>query len=89
MAKSDIIKELDELRGTLKQAQGAISLKDARIAELEEELNLSQARVRAAYADKAEYERSLDAMYKERDRQNELIAKLTSRYIALEEKNNV
>lgn len=85
MNKQDFAKQLDEVNGALKQANSNIALKDSRIAELEEDLKLAEARARAAYADRDETQSAFDTLRAELQRKDALIARLTERYITLED----
>ena len=59
--------------------------KDTRIAELEEELKLAEARARSAYTDRDEMQSAFDTLRSELQRKDALIARLAERYILLEE----
>ena len=85
MAKEDAVKLYKEAQGALNQALSNITIKDSRIEELEEELRLAHARVDAAYAEREDMRMHLDKTYAEMAKKDALIAKLTERYIALED----
>lgn len=85
MAKEDVVKLYKEAQGALNQALSNIAIKDSRIEELEEELRLARARVDAAYAEREDMRMHLDKTYAEMAKKDALIAKLTERYIALED----
>lgn len=85
MAKDDVVKLYQEAQGALNQALSNIAIKDNRIEELEEELRLARARVDAAYAEREDMRMHLDKTYAEMAKKDALIAKLTERYIALED----
>lgn len=85
MAKQDVVKLYEETQGALNQALSNITIKDSRIEELEEELRLAHARVDAAYAEREDMRMHLDKTYAEMAKKDALIAKLTERYIALED----
>ena len=85
MAKEDVVKLYKETQGALNQALSNIAIKDSRIEELEEELRLAHARVDAAYAEREDMRMHLDKTYAEMAKKDALIAKLTERYIALED----
>lgn len=85
MAKEDAVKLYEEAQGALNQALSNITIKDSRIEELEEELRLAHARVDAAYAEREDMRMHLDKTYAEMAKKDALIAKLTERYIALED----
>lgn len=85
MAKEDAVKLYEEAQGALNQALSNIAIKDSRIEELEEELRLARARVDAAYAERDDMRMHLDKTYAEMAKKDALIAKLTERYIALED----
>lgn len=85
MAKQDLVKLYEEAQGALNQALSNITIKDSRIEELEEELRLAHARVDAAYAEREDMRMHLDKTYAEMAKKDALIAKLTERYIALED----
>ena len=84
MAKQDVVKLYEEAQVALNQALSNITIKDSRIEELEEELRLAHARVDAAYAEREDMRMHLDKTYAEMAKKDALIAKLTERYIALE-----
>ena len=85
MAKQDVVKLYEEAQVALNQALSNITIKDSRIEELEEELRLAHARVDAAYAEREDMRMHLDKTYAEMAKKDALIAKLTERYIALED----
>lgn len=85
MAKEDVVKLYKEAQGALNQALSNIAIKDSRIEELEEELRLAHARVDAAYAEREDMRMQIEKTYAEMAKKDALIAKLTERYIALED----
>ena len=85
MAKEDVVKLYKETQGALNQALSNIAIKDSRIEELEEELRLAHARTDAAYAEREDMRMHLDKTCAEMAKKDALIAKLTERYIALED----
>ena len=85
MAKQDLAQEFEKMQMKFAQSQADLASCEGRLTDCQEELKLAEARVRAAYADKAEIERQLDVAYQQLRQKDNLIARLTERYIALEE----
>ena len=85
MPKEDVVKLYKEAQGALNEALSNIAIKDSRIEELEEELRLARARVDAAYAEREDMRMHIEKTYAEMSKKDALIAKLTERYIALED----
>ena len=85
MAKQDLVKELEQSQGALNQALSNIAIKDDRIGELEEDLKLAEARARSAYADRDALQSAFETLRAELQRKDALIARLTERYIMLED----
>ena len=85
MAKQDLAQELEKMQAKYSQAQADITSLEGRLNDCQEELKIAEARVRSAYADRQDIERNLESAYQELRQKDNLIARLTARYIALEE----